>query len=103
MAAKKPAKKFVRKTEKQIAMVSFTLPEIYGDAEFVLPDTDQMPIRAQRMIRRNDANGLIEFLQDAGIDAETIDAIDSLDTEEFLELAKAWGEASGIDLPKSSA
>ena len=101
MAAKKPAKKFVRMTEKKIEMVSFTLPEIYGDAEFVLPDTDQMPIRAQRMIRRNDANGLIEFLQDAGVDAETIDAIDSLDSEEFLELSKAWGEASGIDLPKS--
>lgn len=100
MAAKK-TKKFVRKNEKKLEMVSFTLPEIYGDAEFVLPDTDQLPIRAQRMIRRNDANGLIEFLQDAGVDAETIDAIDSLDTEEFVELSKAWGEASGIDLPKS--
>ena len=100
MAAKK-TKKFVRKNEKKLEMVSFTLPEIYGDAEFVLPDTDQLPIRAQRMIRRNDANGLIEFLQDAGVDSETIDAIDSLDTEEFVDLSKAWGEASGIDLPKS--
>ncbi|AZQ77669.1 hypothetical protein EJ997_10275 [Flaviflexus ciconiae] len=102
MAAKK-TKKFVRKTEKKIEMVSFTLPEIYGDAEFVLPDTDQMPIKAQRMIRRNDANGIIEFLQDAGVDAETIDAIDALDAAEFVELSKAWGEASGIDLPKSRA
>lgn len=103
MAAAKKTQKFVRKTEKKIEMVSFTLPEIYGDAEFVLPDTDQLPLKAQRLIRRNDANGVIEFLYDAGVDEETIEAIDALDSQEFVELSKAWGQASGIDLPKSPA
>lgn len=97
----KKTKKFVRKTKKQYTFVSFTLPEIYGDAEFVLPDTDQMPLKAQRLIRRNDVNGIIDFLEDTGVDADTIGAIDELDANEFVEFTKAWGEASGINLPKS--
>lgn len=99
MAAKK-AKKFVRKTEKQYTFVSFTLSDIYGDAEFSLPESNRLPLKIGRALKRNDVNPILDFLADVGVEDDAIDAIDALDSEEFLDFMKAWGEASGVDIPK---
>lgn len=95
-------KKFKRKTEKRYPMVRFTLPEIYGDAEFVLPDQSSFDLGTQRALVRNEIEPMFGTLRAVGVDEETIQAMDELQGDEVMELMKAWQKASPVDSGKSS-
>lgn len=96
-------KKFVRKTKKQYPMVEFTLPDIYGDAKFVLPSADSMPMKFQAAAERNQVVPMLEVWRDAGVDEETLDAISDLNGDEIPELIEAWNDASKVPTGKSKA
>lgn len=95
------AKKFKRIKKKNIPMVTFTFPEVYGGAEFTLPSTKRLPLGAAMAFRVGDLPALFTFFESIGVDLEAIDALEDLDAEEFQGFCKHWGEASGLEAPKS--
>lgn len=98
-----PKKKFVRKKKAIYPMVSFTLPDVFGDAEFVLPETGAMPIGAQRAAMAGNVNPMFQTFKDAGVDDETIAALDELTGTEIDAFLTAWNNASPVSAGKSSS
>lgn len=96
-------KKFVRKKKPNYPMVSFTLPDIYGDAELVLPEQGSLPLGAQRAVMAGDINPMFKAFEKAGVDAETIEALDELSNDEIEALMEAWTNASPVSTGKSSS
>lgn len=82
--------------------VVFTLPDVYGDAEFVMPSADRMPNGVMRALKRDELDALFIWFEKMGVDAETLDAIDDLTADETMRFIQAWTRAEGVDLPKSS-
>lgn len=93
-------RKFERKTEKQYQMRRFTDP-IFGE-EFSLPNFDQVPIKVMKGLNRGDFTKMDEWLSDAGVSQEEIDAIAELDPDEFGQFQESWSDGE-IDAPKSAA
>lgn len=94
-----PKKKIARKVAKRYEMVSFEAPQF--DGEFVLPKFPP-PIGVLRKTQKGDIDTLIEWLEDAKVDPEYIEAIDSLlpDTE-FEDFLAAWTKGDLASAPKS--
>lgn len=95
------AKKFKRVSKKRFPMVRFTLPDIYGDAVFELPDLGSFDLGTQRAMESGSANPMFGLLEEAGVDAETLDALDDLQGEEATQLFEAWANASKVTPGKS--
>lgn len=96
-------KKFVRKTKKKYPMVEFTLPDIYGDTPIILPAVESMPMKVQAAAEKNQVAPMLDVWSDAGVDAETIDALADLDGNEVVEMMKAWNSAGKVSAGKSKA
>lgn len=97
MAAKK---KFTRVT-RDVPTVTFTLPDVYGDAEFELPNATYTPLEFTAAVQRTDITAILAWFENNGVDEATLDAIADLNMEEFLTFSKAWGKASKVSVPKS--
>lgn len=95
------AKTYKRTKKKNIPMVTFTYPEVYGDAEFTIPSTKRLPLGAAMAFRVGDLPALFTFFETVGVSVEAIEALEDLDAEEFQDFCKHWGEASGLEAPKS--
>lgn len=85
---KAKTKKRVRKHEKTYRYRTFESSIFEG--EFKLPEFKQMPSEYGLLVRAGDINGLYNWLAEAGIDSEDIDAIKSLDPEELETFFKEW-------------
>lgn len=92
MAARKSTKKRIRKAAKLYTFATFET-EIF-EGEFSLPLLKQMPIGTAARFSKGDFAALTDWLDDAGVPAEDIDAIQSLDNEEFELFVEAWN--SGV-------
>ena len=93
-------RKFTRKNAKQYTMVSFST-DIY-DGEFTLPDQKHMTVDLAASLNKGRVEKLLSWLEDAGVDAETIEAIADLEQGEVIDFIRDWGNGSVVDLPKSS-
>lgn len=96
-------KKFVRKTKKKYPMVEFTLPDIYGDTPIILPAVESMPMKVQAAAEKNQVAPMLDVWRDAGVDAETVDALSDLDGSEVVDMMEAWNGASRVSAGKSKA
>jgi hypothetical protein len=99
MAATTPKKKFARKAEKQYQWVTFT-SELFED-EFVFPDQKHFDVDTVDALNSGDVGQIKRWLAAAGAEEDAVDAVGTLDTEEFKEFVKAWGKASKVPAPKS--
>lgn len=90
---------FERKTPKRYEMRTFTDP-IFGET-FTLPSFEQVPIKVVKGLNHGDFAKMDQWLKDAGVDEDEINAISELDPEEFGEFQEAWGNGE-ITVPKSS-
>jgi hypothetical protein len=93
-------RKINRKTAKQYRMVKVA-SDLF-DAELVLPDFAQIPMGVPAKMTKGDLGAMFDWLRAAGVDGETIEAVESLDGEEFDAFSTDWGKGSSVDLPKSS-
>lgn len=91
-------KRFQRTTEKQYRWVSFT-HELFGDEQFELPAMSQLNLGLIESLNNGDMGQLAKWLKDLHVDDDMVDAIRSLDQEEFSEFQKDWAE--GVSIPKS--
>lgn len=82
------AKKRVRKHEKKYTFSTFETDIFEG--EFKLPVMRQMPHNYAIALNAGNIEALYLWLEEAGVPSEDIDAIKSLDSEEFEEFSKAW-------------
>lgn len=86
--AAKAAKKRVRKYEKQYTYSTFETDIFEG--EFKLPVMRQMPHNYAIALNAGNIEAIYLWLEEAGVPAEDIEAIKSLDSEEFEEFSQAW-------------
>lgn len=82
------AKKRVRKYVKKYTYSTFETDIFEG--EFKLPVMRQMPHNYAIALNAGNIEALYLWLEEAGVPAEDIEAIKSLDSEEFEEFSKAW-------------
>lgn len=100
-ATTKKKNKFVRKNKKQYKMVTFE--STFFEGEFELPALEQMPNHIPRDLAKGGLEGkLPAWLEAAEVEEEAIEAIGTLDSEEFGEFMEEWGKASEVTVPKSS-
>lgn len=86
--AAKAAKKRVRKRVKKYTFSTFETDIFEG--EFKLPVMRQMPHNYALALNAGNIEAIYLWLEEAGVPAEDIEAIKSLDSEEFEEFSKAW-------------
>lgn len=97
-ATTKTKKRFERKTEKRYEIVHFTLDFIEGD--FALPSFKQVPLGVQRRVNK-DPSVLYDFIENHAEDgAETVEVLDSFDSDENEAFMKKWADVSGVELGK---
>lgn len=94
---------FKRKKQKRYPMVEFTLPDVYGDAVFRLPELSAMPIKVQRRGMKNDIEPMFAVCRAAGVDDATLEAMDDLDQDEYGDFMQAWSKAGSVPAGKSGA
>lgn len=81
-------RKRVRKAEKQYTYSTFESEFFEGD--FKLPATSQIPLNIGIRVRNGDVTALFDWLAETGVSSEDIDAIMSLDGEEFKKFNEEW-------------
>lgn len=86
--AAKAAKKRVRKYVKKYTYSTFETDIFEG--EFKLPVMRQMPHNYAIALNAGNIEAIYLWLEEAGVPAEDIEAIKSLDSEEFEEFSQAW-------------
>lgn len=84
----KAARKRARKAEKHYTYSTFESE--FFEGEFKLPATSQLPINIGIRVRNGDVNALFDWLAETGVSSEDIDAIMSLDGEEFKKFNNEW-------------
>ena len=100
MAATTPKKrKVARKQAKQYTMVTFELPQF--DGSFELPDLKHLPLRVMDALNKGQIGVLGDWLREADIHEDYLEAILDLGQDEVEELIETWGKGSMIDAPKS--
>lgn len=100
MAQKAKAKKtFTRKSQKRYEMVTFMTP-IYEE-EFTFPAVKHMSQKLAMALDAGQFKVFYEWLRNAGVSEEEIDAFASLDGEETREFIDAWSDGQLSTLPKS--
>ena len=86
--AAKAAKKRVRKRVKKYTFATFETDIFEG--EFKLPVMRQMPHNYAIALNAGNIEAIYLWLEEAGVPDEDIEAIKSLDSEEFEEFSQAW-------------
>lgn len=100
MAKDKAKKKtFTRKGVKRYEMVEFTTP-IYEES-FVFPATKHLSQKIAMSLDEGKFKVLYDWLRDAGVTEEEIEAFAALDGEETRKFMEAWGAGQVATLPKS--
>lgn len=92
---------FKRVKPREYDWVSFTVPEIYGDAEFVLPSMSRMPLYIANASPADGLGMIVRWLVGAEVPKKMAQAVVDLDLEEFKIFQMAWQSASQVTLPKS--
>lgn len=95
------AKKITRKTARTFPKVRFE-SEIF-DGEFELPSLESFDLKTQRSLMNNDVSPLFDLLAEAKVDADAIEAIDSLTGAEVGQFMEEWSEAGTVLVGKSGA
>lgn len=88
-----------RKSAKKFEMVTFETPIFEG--EFVFPSPKHMPIKVLAGFEKGNVAVLADWLRDAKVSEEDIEAFEELDGEELGEFMKSWTDGE-ISVPKSS-
>lgn len=88
-----------RKVAKKYEMVKFETPIFEG--EFVFPSPKHMPIKVLGGFEKGNVAVIVDWLRDAGISNEDIEAFETLDGEELAEFMQSWTDGE-ISVPKSS-
>lgn len=100
MAATAPKKRKVsRKQAKQYTLVAFELPQF--DGSFELPDLKHLPLRVMTALNKGDLEVLIDWLRDAKVHDDYLEALLDLGQDEIEEFIDLWGKGSSVDAPKS--
>lgn len=100
MAATTPKKRKVsRKTQKQYTIVKFELPQF--DGAFELPDLKHLPLRVMTALNKGDLEKLVDWLREAEVHEDYLDALLDLGQDEVEEFIDLWGKGSSVDAPKS--
>jgi|SRR5690625_985021 len=101
MAAPSKKKKIVRKNKdkKHYTWVSFEVDMFEG--EFVLPDLKHLPLKVMSSLNRGNVSPLVDWMKEAKVEDDVIDAVWDLEQGEVEEFTKAWGDGSLVTLPKS--
>ena len=100
MAQKAKAKKtFTRKSQKRYEMVTCMTP-IYEE-EVTFPAVKHMSQKLALSLDSGKFTEFYEWLRNAGVSEEEIDAFASLDGEETREFIDAWSDGQVATLPKS--
>jgi len=100
MAASAPKKrKVARKQAKQYTIVSFELPQFEGT--FELPDLKHLPLRVMDALNKGQIGVLVDWLREANIDDDYLEALLDLGQDEVEEFIDLWGKGSMVDAPKS--
>lgn len=92
-------KKFQRINEKRYRWTTFTVPELFGDEPFELPRLSHMANGVVDRLNQGDFAPFYDWLQSAGVDPEALEAMRTLDADEFTAFQQQW--ADGVDIPKS--
>lgn len=87
-AKAKAARKRVRKAEKHYTYSTFESE--FFEGEFKLPATSQLPLNIGIRVRNGEVTALFDWLAETGVSSEDIDAIMSLDGEEFKKFNEEW-------------
>lgn len=81
-----------RKNAKKYTFSTFESDIFEG--EFKLPLVKQMPLSFATRFRNGDIIALFEWLESVGVSREDIEAIESLDAEEFKAFSETWENGS---------
>lgn len=92
-------RKYTRKTAKRYSFVEFT-SELF-DGSFAFPTFEHMPIRVIEALNTGALQDVVQWLRDAGVDPESIEAFRDLDTEEIEGFIEAWSTGQPVTVPKS--
>ena len=87
--------KYARKAPKAPKLVAFE-PSLF-EGEFQLPNMDTMPLGTVADLNDGDISALFGWLVENGADEAAVDAIRTLDREEFRVFRSEWGAASSVD------
>ena len=93
--------KYARKAPKAPRLVAFE-PSLF-EGEFRLPSMDTMPLGTVADLNEGDISALFEWLVENGAAEAAVDAIRTLDREEFRAFRAEWGAASAVDPTESTA
>lgn len=88
-----------RKVAKKYELVTFETPIF--DGEFTLPSPKHMPLKVLNGFDKGNVGVFVDWLRDAKVSEEDIEAFESLDGEELAEFMKAWTDGE-VSVPKSS-
>ena len=99
--ASKTKTKYARKAPKTPKLVAFE-PSLF-EGEFRLPSMDTMPLGTVADLNEGDISALFGWLVENGADEAAVDAIRTLDREEFRAFRSEWGAASAVDPTESTA
>lgn len=97
-SARAKAKKFQRATEKRYRWVQFT-HSLFGEDVFELPALGQMSNGVVERLNVGDFAPFYKWLADAGVEGDALDAMRTLDQEEFQAFQEDWQD--GVTVPKS--
>ena len=95
---KSPVRKNARKTAKIYRMVTFT-NDLFSD-EFVFPDFAQLSIGTIEALNNGDVGKVCAWLEEAGVDVDSIDAFRTLTQDELQDFISDWTKGNLATLPK---
>lgn len=93
----KKTKKITRKVAKRYEFVEFE-SELF-EGTFRLPKPEQMSLKQIAKLNTN-PYALVDFLREAGVDNEQVEAVESLDSSEVEVFMEAWAKGR-VTFPKS--
>lgn len=94
-------RKHTRREEKVYQYVEFN-SSIYEGDPFVFPKASQMSQKVATALDSGNFSLLYDWLRDAGVDEDSIEAFSELDSEETMEFMKEWTDGAPTSVPKSS-
>lgn len=93
----KKTKKIARKVAKRYEFVEFE-SELF-EGTFRLPKPEQMSLKLVAKLNTN-PYALVDFLREAGVDDDQVEAVESLDPSELEDFMEVWAKGQ-VTIPKS--
>ncbi|MFJ2618161.1 hypothetical protein [Glutamicibacter sp. NPDC087344] len=91
-------RKFERKTAKRYEFVKFE-SELF-DGEFEFPKLDLAPLRVVEAMNTGEVQKVSQWLTEAGVDPEAIEAYRDLNRNELQDFINAWQDGQLASVPK---